>query len=101
MQKVAWCTSCGSLDLVHATTEDIHKCHEAASGSSQQPPLSPRQPPLGGGGPAESEDTAVCRESLEVLSVCLALCPQALEALNKDKAWQTFIIDLLLLCRSR
>ena len=43
----------------------------------------------------------VCREALEVLTVCLVVCPQALEALNKDKAWQTFIIDLLLLCKSR
>ena len=37
----------------------------------------------------------------QVLSVCLALCPSALEALTKDKSWQCFIIDLLILCQSR
>jgi ubiquitin carboxyl-terminal hydrolase 9/24 len=47
------------------------------------------------------EDINVCREALEVLCVCLALYPAGLEALNKDKAWQVFIIDLLLLCKSR
>ena len=36
-----------------------------------------------------------------MLSVCLALCPNALEALTKDKSWQCFIIDLLILCQSR
>ena len=50
---------------------------------------------------ADTEDVSVAREALEVLTVCLALCPSALDALNKDKAWQTFIIDLLLLCKSR
>lgn len=49
----------------------------------------------------EPEDIEVTREALELLSVCLALCPAALESLNKDKAWQIFIIDLLLLCKNR
>lgn len=50
----------------------------------------------------DQEDVNVAREALEVLTVSLALCPSALEnALSKDKAWQNFIIDLLLLCKSR
>lgn len=49
----------------------------------------------------EMEDLTVARESLEVLTVCLMLCPPALEALNKDKSWQTFIKDLLLHCKNR
>ena len=49
----------------------------------------------------EMEDLTVSRESLEVLTVCLMLCPPALEALNKDKSWQTFIKDLLLHCKNR
>lgn len=43
----------------------------------------------------------VGREALEVLTVALALCPSALDILNKDKAWQCFIIDLILLCKNR
>ena len=50
---------------------------------------------------ADAEDVAVCREALELLTVCLALHPQTIETLNKDKAWQNFIIDILILCRSR
>ena len=50
---------------------------------------------------AVAEDVQVCREALELLTVCLALSPQAIESLNKDKAWQIFIIDVLILCRSR
>ena len=50
---------------------------------------------------ANGDDTQVCKEALEVLAVALTLCPQALDGLNKDKAWQTFIIDILLLSRSR
>ena len=50
----------------------------------------------------DQEDVNVAREALEVLTVSLALCPSALEnSLSKDKAWQNFIIDLLLLCKSR
>lgn len=50
----------------------------------------------------DQEDINVAREALEVLTVSLALCPAALEnTLVKEKAWQNFIIDLLLLCKSR
>ena len=87
IQKMAWSASSGSLMLLHSSNDDIHKAHDAVSGCQLQA--------------ADAEDIAVCREALEVLSVCLALCPNALEVLNKDKAWQTFIIDLLLLSRSR
>lgn len=43
----------------------------------------------------------MAREALETLAVCLALCPSAFDALHKDKGWQCFIIDLLLLCRTK
>ena len=51
--------------------------------------------------PDDPDDIQVCRESLEVLTVCLSLYPAAIEVLNKDRAWQIFIIDILLLSRSR
>ena len=49
----------------------------------------------------DADDVAVCREALEVLSVCLALCPDAVDVLYKERVWQTFIIDVLLVCRNR
>ena len=86
IQKITWAASSGSLHLVHATNEDIHRAHEKVTAQGRQ---------------IEQEDNNVCREALEVLTICLALCPQALEMLDKEKHWQNFIIDLLLLARSR
>lgn len=83
IQRIAWASSSSSLHLVHATNEEIHKA------------LEKRQDHV------EMEDLTVARESLEVLTVCLMLCPPALDALNKDKSWQTFIKDLLLHCKNR
>ncbi|XP_074657837.1 ubiquitin carboxyl-terminal hydrolase 9X-like [Tubulanus polymorphus] len=84
IQKIAWASASGNLQSVHLSNDDLHKLHEKCNNINKQP---------------DSEDISVCRESLEVLTICLALCPSALEALNK--AWQCFIIDLILLTKSR
>ena len=52
-------------------------------------------------GPLDPEDIALARESLEVLTIALMLCPNAVETLTKDRLWQWFIIDMILICRSR
>lgn len=44
---------------------------------------------------------SLCRESLEVLTLAVALFPQCLEILQKDKSWHNFIIDLVLLSKVR
>lgn len=49
----------------------------------------------------DGEDEQVCCEALEVMTLCFALMPTALDTLSKEKAWQTFIIDLLLHCHSK
>ncbi|XP_071949723.1 ubiquitin carboxyl-terminal hydrolase 9X-like isoform X2 [Antedon mediterranea] len=84
IKKIAWSSGCGCLHLLHSSNEDIHKAYE--KGVVKLPEL---------------EDVSLTKESLEVLTICLALCPPALEALNKDKSWQHFIIDLLLLSKNR
>uniref|UniRef100_A0A8B9BXY9 ubiquitinyl hydrolase 1 n=1 Tax=Anser brachyrhynchus TaxID=132585 RepID=A0A8B9BXY9_9AVES len=53
------------------------------------------------GNEPDMEDEQVCCEALEVMTLCFALIPTALDALSKEKAWQTFIIDLLLHCHSK
>lgn len=83
IQKIAWSSCTGSLHLVHDSNEEIHRIVEKGEENT------------------EPEDIEVTKEALELLSVSLALCPAALESLNKDKAWQCFIIDLLLLCKNR
>lgn len=50
---------------------------------------------------SSNEDTNVCRESLECLSLFLSLVPQAIEQLNQEKHWRTFIVDMVLLCPNR
>lgn len=84
VQRLSWAAGVGMLHLMQSTNEEIHKVYE--------------KPTTKG---LESDDIQVAREALEVLSVCLALCPSALETLTKDKSWQCFIIDLLILCQSR
>ena len=49
----------------------------------------------------DMEDIAVAREALEALTICLALFPAGIDALHKDKAWQAFVIDLLLICKTK
>lgn len=53
------------------------------------------------GNEPDMDDEQVCCEALEVMTLCFALIPTALDALSKEKAWQTFIIDLLLHCHSK
>ncbi|XP_052214421.1 probable ubiquitin carboxyl-terminal hydrolase FAF-X [Dreissena polymorpha] len=82
IQKITWSSGSGSLHLVHASNEDIHASHEKE--------LTP-----------DPDDLTVSREAMEVLTVCMLLCPSATEALHKDKAWQQFIKDCLLHCRNK
>lgn len=47
------------------------------------------------------EDEQICCEALEVMTLCFALIPTALDSLSKEKTWQSFVIDLLLYCPSK
>ncbi|XP_068731970.1 ubiquitin carboxyl-terminal hydrolase 9X-like isoform X1 [Montipora capricornis] len=84
VQRLSWAAGVGMLHLMQSSNEEIHKVYDKRTGKA-----------------LESDDVQVAREALEVLSVCLALCPSALETLTKDKSWQCFIIDLLIWCQSR
>lgn len=53
------------------------------------------------GNEPDMEDEQVCCVALETMTLCFALIPTALDTLSKEKAWQTFIIDLLLHCQSK
>lgn len=44
---------------------------------------------------------SVCKEALEVLTLCLFLKPNYLKEIMEKKDWQTFIIDLILLTNNR
>ncbi|XP_071839115.1 ubiquitin carboxyl-terminal hydrolase 9X-like isoform X3 [Apostichopus japonicus] len=86
IQKIAWSAGGGHLNLLHATNEEIHKTYEKEKTEGSE---------------ADLDDANLCREALEVLSICLALCPTALDALNQEKHWKMCIVDLLLLAPMR
>ncbi|XP_068125954.1 ubiquitin carboxyl-terminal hydrolase 9X isoform X1 [Hyperolius riggenbachi] len=85
IQKVIWASGCGSVQLVFSANEEISKIYEKTNAGNEPDP----------------EDEQVCCEALEAMTLCFAMIPTALEALGKEKAWQTFIIDLLLHCQSK
>ncbi|XP_046903853.1 probable ubiquitin carboxyl-terminal hydrolase FAF-X isoform X1 [Hypomesus transpacificus] len=85
VQKIVWASGCGTVQLVFSSNEEISKIYEKTN-TGQEP---------------DGEDEQVCCEALEVMTLCFALLPTALDTLSKEKAWQTFIIDLLLHCHSK
>ncbi|KAL1022174.1 hypothetical protein UPYG_G00023090 [Umbra pygmaea] len=85
VQKIVWASGCGSIQLVFSANEEISQIYEK-SNAGKEP---------------DGEDEQVCCEALEVMTLCFALLPTALDTLSKEKAWQTYIIDLLLHCHSK
>ncbi|XP_031549243.1 probable ubiquitin carboxyl-terminal hydrolase FAF-X isoform X2 [Actinia tenebrosa] len=85
IQRIAWVSGGGVLRLLEGSNDEIHKAYEKP----------------GTGKILDQSDAELAREALEVLTVCLALCPSALDSLSKDKTWQCFVIDVLILCQSR
>ncbi len=58
-------------------------------------------PRLQGDNVPEDDDVNLCCEALEVLTIAIALFPQSIESLNKDRSWHNFIIDLTLVSKVR
>ncbi|CAB1329046.1 unnamed protein product, partial [Coregonus sp. 'balchen'] len=85
VQKIVWASGCGTIQLVFSSNDEISKIYEKTN-MGKEP---------------DGEDEQVCCEALEVMTLCFALLPTALDTLSKEKAWQTFIIDLLLHCHSK
>ncbi|XP_062862625.1 probable ubiquitin carboxyl-terminal hydrolase FAF-X isoform X2 [Trichomycterus rosablanca] len=85
VQKIVWASGCGSIQHVFSPIEEISNIYEKTNAGNEP----------------DAEDEQVCCEALEVMTLCFALIPTALDALSKEKAWQTFIIDLLLHCQSK
>ncbi|XP_071033260.1 ubiquitin carboxyl-terminal hydrolase 9X isoform X5 [Parasteatoda tepidariorum] len=82
IKKMAWASSSGSMELLHASPDELLMQDKVSK-------------------PTENEEIILCREALEVLTISLALCPEALDTLMKDKTWHLFIIELLLMCKNR
>lgn len=93
LERIAWSLAAtGSLSLINSPQYET--IHEALIQGS----------PTRGSNSSSSqsnEDTSVCRESLECLSLFFSLVPHAIEHLNQEKHWRAFIVDMVLLCPNR
>lgn len=49
----------------------------------------------------DSADVQLACVGLHVLTLCLILHPETLSNLHKDKTWQEFIVDTILICKNR
>ena len=79
--RLAWASASGNPALAAASTDEL----DSRLKGDHPPP--------------DEEDVAVCREALEVLTLAVALRPTSLDALTKDKSWQSFVIGLVLYSR--
>jgi ubiquitin carboxyl-terminal hydrolase 9/24 len=88
LERIAWSLAANAtLQLADSPHEAIHEAliaNKANDAFADSP-----------------EDICVYREAFECLSLALCLVPKALETLNQEKHWRTFIVDLVLQCGSR
>jgi ubiquitin carboxyl-terminal hydrolase 9/24 len=93
LQRVAWSLAANStLNLVSSSYENLHDTLNSNRLNQINESLTNLE---------NIDDVNVCREALECLSLSLCLVPHALESLNQEKHWRTFIVDLVLFCGSR
>ena len=81
--RLAWASAGGNLALMVGSMEELHAPFVSIKENQENSNLS-------------QEDVALCREALDVLALAVALYPQSLDNLCKDKSWHTFIIDLVI-----
>ena len=93
LERIAWSLAANStLNLVSSSYENLHDTLNANRQSQYNESVTNLE---------NIDDVNVCREALECLSLSLCLVPHALESLNQEKHWRTFIVDLVLFCGSR
>ena len=83
--RLAWASCSGNLELLNSATDELHEPFKN--------PSTVKSP--------EVDDIALCRESLDALTLAIALNPHCLDVLSKDKSWHQFIIDIVLLTKIR
>ncbi|CAI8002162.1 Probable ubiquitin carboxyl-terminal hydrolase FAF-X [Geodia barretti] len=87
IQLLAWSAACGDVSLSSEPTS-IHNAFTMLSSSPSSRGV-------------DTEDMHLARDSLEVLSLSLAISPHVLTSLETSQDWKHFVIDTLLLIRNR
>ncbi|XP_054167467.1 probable ubiquitin carboxyl-terminal hydrolase FAF-X [Oppia nitens] len=80
---LSWSAATGRESSLNASTEQLHQIIVEPNDES----------------PAEVDQ--VCKEAIEVLTVMFMLSPEVLVVFMKEQIWQTFVIDLLLICNKK
>ena len=80
--RLAWAAAAGDLSLTAATSDQLR----AATLATNNLP---------------AELVSLAREAMETLTLAVALHPESMDALVKDKTWQSFVLDLVLLCKEQ
>ena len=103
IQLLAWSAACGDVSLSSDPTS-IHNAFTLVRGSPLTPaPIhTPSFPQLSSSSRGvDTEDMHLSRDSLEVLSMSIAISPHVLPSLESSQDWKHFVIDSLLLIRNR
>lgn len=94
--RLAWAAAGGSLQLCSSASRDAdlaRALEEApATGSSSS----------GDEVDDDGDETVqVACEAIDMLTVCLVFCPTAIDVLQGESAWQSFVVGAVLICPSR
>ena len=86
VQKICWAAAAGDVSLHQMDFNHIHSFFEKHEEVTKC---------------ASLEDSNLAKEAFEVMTIALTLCPLILETLIRENSWHLFIVDTLLLCKSR
>ena len=84
VMELAWSAATGNKNALHSSIEELHKMITDQSSDDFL-----------------YEVYEMCKEALEILTVMFMLSPDILDTLTKENTWQSFVIDLLLLCKQK
>ncbi|XP_067944193.1 ubiquitin carboxyl-terminal hydrolase 9X-like [Watersipora subatra] len=85
--KIVWSACSCSVDLLSSSTEEMQQAVQKMSGDLEEE--------------EDLTDIQVACVGLQILTLCLMLHPDTLQDLHKEKIWQEFIIDTILICKNR
>ena len=105
IQLLAWSAACGDVSLSSDPTS-IHNAftmvsRDSFANCSSQSVFPSHQLSSSSPRGVDTEDMHLARDSLEVLSLSLAISPHVLSSLESSQDWKHFVIDSLLLIRNR
>ena len=96
--KLTWAAASASIECMLASTDDIHRAMLVATGVGASFSVHSGTTWLSFKGARDltTADVLLVKEALELLTLSLVMLPGSFEQLQRDKSFQQFIVDLLL-----